>query len=105
MNKKAINYDIKGIECDSPTCSWQDLNAEFDPERYLNKPCPECGANLFTEESYEQIKYIQKMSDIINGIVEESGVDLSNEEYINLALKRDNKGLVSGFEILDEESE
>ena len=103
MNKKAINYDIKGIECDSLTCDWQDLNADFDPEAWLNKPCPSCGANLFTEEAYKQMQGMQKMIDAINGIVEKSGIDLSNEEYINLSLKHNEKGLVNGFEVLEKE--
>jgi len=81
MTKKAINYDIKGIQCDNPSCDWEDLNAEFEPEKWLNKPCSKCSANLFTEEAYGQMKNMQKMINIINSAVEKTGVDLSNEIY------------------------
>lgn len=105
MTKPAIVYNIKGIQCDAPSCDWQDLDVDFEPEAWLNKPCPSCGANLFTEEAYKQMQDMQKMINTINGVVEKSGIDLSDEEYINLELKHNEKGLVNGFEVLDKEGD
>ena len=51
MTKKPlIIIDIKGIKCDAPDCDYHDDDVEFDPQKYLNAPCPECGENLFTEK-------------------------------------------------------
>lgn len=40
-----------GMKCDNPSCDWMDMSIDFkDYAEYVNKPCPVCGENLFTEK-------------------------------------------------------
>lgn len=61
---KAITFDIKGIKCDN--CTWKDNKAIFDPDFYLGMPCPECGANLFTQKDYDAMKKMLRFAMIVN---------------------------------------
>lgn len=63
---KAITFNIKGIKCDSPICGWKDMSVEFDPDKFLNMPCPQCGWNLFTQADYNTMKRMFRVARIIN---------------------------------------
>jgi hypothetical protein len=48
-----------GVKCDAENCTYKDDTVSIhDYERYLNKPCPVCGANLLTEEDFITIKVL-----------------------------------------------
>lgn len=64
--KKAITFDIKGIKCDSPLCDYKDMSVEFDPDKYLDMPCPKCGCNLFTQKDYDLMIRMFRVANIIN---------------------------------------
>lgn len=59
------------IECDNKSCDYiiknpnPELESELTAYLYLNKPCPKCGENLFTEEDF--ISYI-KLNKVIKWI-------------------------------------
>jgi len=65
---QAIRFDIKGIKCDSPACDYADMEIDFDPEYFLNRPCPECGLNLFTEKDLKAMLRIFKIAKFLNFI-------------------------------------
>ncbi len=65
---KAVEFDIKGIKCDNPPCGWFDMNARFIPEYWLNKPCPRCGSNLFTQKDYDAMMRLFKITRVFNFI-------------------------------------
>lgn len=45
-----------GMKCDNPNCDWQDMSINFeDYAEYVNKPCPVCGENLFTEKCAKNV--------------------------------------------------
>lgn len=67
--EKTIWFNIKGIKCDNPACGWSDMEAKFDPEFWLNKPCPNCGSNLFTPEDYAALMRIYKVASFINALL------------------------------------
>lgn len=68
MVDKAISFDIRGIKCDAKGCGWRDDLAEFDPDKYLNAPCPSCGSNLFTPADYKAMKRMFRVASLINKI-------------------------------------
>lgn len=66
----AAAIQIAGLQCDADGCDYEDLNINVNEyNKYVNAPCPKCGANLLTEADYETVK-------VIAGIV-----DTLNEEY------------------------
>ena len=62
----AISFDIKGIKCDNKACGWSDMTVAFEPEKYLNAPCPMCGSNLFTQADYDKMKKMFIMAAAVN---------------------------------------
>ena len=94
---KAITHEIKGIKCDAPDCGWSDMNAEFEPEKWLNALCPKCGANLFTSEAYDQMKTMFGFTDAINELLDKIGLVSEEGEKFYLELEHNEKGLVSGL--------
>lgn len=66
--KEALRLDIKGIKCDK--CDYKDMSVRFeDYKKWLNKPCPKCGANLLTIEDYISTKALIITTNIINKIL------------------------------------
>ncbi|WP_054697678.1 hypothetical protein [Syntrophomonas palmitatica] len=67
---KALKIHIQGIKCDNPTCDYRNPTVEFkDYEKWINKPCPLCGANLLTEEDIKAIKRLYRTANWINWIL------------------------------------
>lgn len=52
-----------GMKCDNPSCDWMDMSIDFkDYAVYVNKPCPKCGENLFTEKCAKRtIKNVKRV--------------------------------------------
>lgn len=46
--------DIFGLKCDTPSCSWSDMDIPLDAYAlYLGAHCPECGANVLTAQDFQ----------------------------------------------------
>lgn len=57
MKNDPLGMTSLGLKCDNPSCDYVDTTANIDDyEKYLNMPCPKCGANLFTQADYDVIK-------------------------------------------------
>lgn len=96
MNKN-IEYHVKGIQCDNPDCDYVNEEVQYeDYPEWLNKPCPECGENLLTEEDYNMLKAIIGVADIVNEM-DFPEDDREAEELKKLTIDVHNKK----FEILD----
>lgn len=55
--KNALELSIKGIKCDNPNCDYINKDVEFkDYKKWINKPCPKCGANLLTQKILTALK-------------------------------------------------
>jgi len=50
---------VGGIKCDE--CFWRKPE-ETNIGSWLNKPCPNCGANVLTDEDWELTQYIMKIN-------------------------------------------
>jgi len=86
-----VTYVVKGIKCDATECDYSDMEAEFDPDKYLNMPCPECGANLFTEEDYRAMAAMQAVTNITNEVFKD--VEFSeNAEVVHYDIGMDGSG-------------
>lgn len=87
--------EVGGLKCDNPNCEWNDMSIPFsDYENSINKPCPECGESLLSQEEYDEIIQIIQAMEILAGYSEEEinaiAAGLSEEE-IDQALDKMNQ--------------
>jgi hypothetical protein len=63
-SNKAFLYNIHGIKCDNPSCSYNDSAVPLeDYAQWLNRPCPLCGGNLLTQKDYDAVlSYIESVA-------------------------------------------
>ena len=60
---------IAGIKCDAPGCDYREDDVPMeDYEEWLDRECPECGANLLTEADLNTVKMMVAMVSIANKI-------------------------------------
>jgi len=55
---RIFKAEAMGIKCDE--CFWQ-KSEETDIGSWLNKPCPNCGANVLTDEDWKFAQFIIKI--------------------------------------------
>lgn len=80
---KAIETNIYGIKCDNPNCDYQDMTVKYeDYPSLLNKPCPECGDNLLTQEDFDRTETLVHNIEMVNKFYEKYGLldDVSPDE-------------------------
>lgn len=87
---EAVALNIHGIKCDAEDCGFEDktVNLENYPE-WVNKPCPDCGANLLTEADYNNVLMIMEIVKMTNMVVPPSNTD---EEKITMAIEMNGTG-------------
>lgn len=57
--------EIKGLMCDNPSCDYRDDTIlREDYEKYINYPCPKCGAPLLTQKDYDAVLLLEKSEKI-----------------------------------------
>jgi len=72
MLPKALEVSIKGVKCD--VCDFKNMDAKFEVyDKWVNEPCPKCGANLLTEEDAESIKRLLLVADVVNFLISGEG--------------------------------
>ena len=69
--RKLIEFDQKFVvECDKSGCGykipWTDGDLIEVTKEYINKPCPECGENLCTQEDYDNWVSMIKATNWVN---------------------------------------
>lgn len=66
---KVVTTYVKGIKCDNEECGWKDPTVPYeDYPKYIDKPCPCCGANLLTRQDYLVTKRIIEISKLFGNI-------------------------------------
>lgn len=99
MMMEAITFDVQGIKCDNPECDYEDMEADFDMEKFHNAPCPKCGANLFTDEDYNKMKFMLELAGVINKHV----TPKPDDKVLAVELKMDGSGSIDLGEVRIEE--
>jgi len=103
MNQLKMN--IGGIKCDNKGCNFKDMTVLFeDYDKWLNKPCPECGSNLLTQQDFDTVKLLMDITGIINECV--PGV-AEDEELFRMSVEFNGTGRVvfSDIEPIEKEGE
>ena len=62
----AAELTIKGIKCDHCDYRHEGYIPPEDYKKWLNKPCPKCGANLLTEKDYKITLALLAITRLIN---------------------------------------
>lgn len=81
-----------GLNCDNPNCDWSDMSIEVsDYKNWVNKPCPECGESLLTQEDYDKTVKFMDAINLINSIppdqLEELSKNFDTDDIIDAYLK------------------
>jgi len=59
--KTPMMSNISGLKCDSPDCDYKDDTIDsVDYEQHIDKPCPDCGESLLTQDDYDKVQQIQQ---------------------------------------------
>jgi hypothetical protein len=77
MSKKP--YHIQGLKCDA--CDWADPSILLeDYPKWLNAPCPKCGANVLTQEDFDMVTDLIKISEKITENFTDAEIDALKKE-------------------------
>lgn len=69
--KKPIK--VTGIKCDKPECNFREDDISLgDFEEWLERPCPECGTILLTEEDLKFVKTLGALTAIANQLKDDN---------------------------------
>ncbi|MBP2232481.1 hypothetical protein J2847_005810 [Azospirillum agricola] len=53
---KILRHQISGLKCDAPGCGYTDASVSVvEYPKWVNAPCPSCGAPLLTEADYRAV--------------------------------------------------
>jgi hypothetical protein len=68
-NLQGFPFDLgaTGLVCDSPACDWKDeaISSE-DYHKYVDTPCPHCGANILTQDDFKRTEIILNFISRVN---------------------------------------
>ena len=99
--KKAIEFEINGIQCDADGCGYEDMfgtwgttdvDVKAMSDIYLNAKCPDCGANLLTQADYDTLMTMVGLAGTINEVF---GDRADDEPVVGVHLEMDGSGGVT----------
>ena len=103
MNNLKMN--IHGIKCDNSECNFNDMTVLYeDYDKWLNKPCPNCGSNLLTQQDYDTVKMLMDITGMINEALPEP---IEDEQLFKMSVDFNGTGKVvfSDIEPIEKEDE
>jgi hypothetical protein len=66
---QSLEYHVRGLKCDAEGCGYSDMTIRLeDYPQYLNRPCPDCGANLLTEADLKATQAMIAACDWVNAL-------------------------------------
>lgn len=87
-----------GLKCDNINCNWEDMSIPIeDYVNWVNKPCPECGDVVLTEDDFNKTNQIMNAIKTINSIspeeLEKLSLGASDDDIIDAYLKLKELGI------------
>ncbi len=81
-----------GIFCDNPDCGWGDETIKVeDYKDWVNKPCPDCGESVLTQDDFDKTNKFMDAINVINSIppdeLEKMTKNMSTDDIIDAYLK------------------
>ena len=76
-NKIPVSTRIGGLKCDNPECDYKDETIDsVDYEEHIDKPCPNCGESLLTQDDYDKVVKMQQAIKDLNNLFGDMGKQL-----------------------------
>lgn len=76
MDMDMTELNIYGIKCDNPECDYKNMDVKYEEyPQWLNKECPNCGANLLTEQDLKSTKELIEMVKAANRFARDIGLN------------------------------
>ena len=73
-------------------CDYSDMEIDVEEySKYVDAPCPDCGANLLTKADFELVQSIMGITDVLNKVFEDT--DLSEGEVEVMTISMDGSGI------------
>jgi hypothetical protein len=89
--KQAVEIEVGGLKCDAVGCDYYDHDARYeDYEKYVNNPCPKCGANLLTEADLKTCQIMMAAAGLVNAAVNPNPTD----PVVRVSMHMDGSGEV-----------
>jgi len=103
--KTPILTSISGLKCDNPECDYKDETIDsVDYEQHINKPCPDCGENLLTQDDYDKVQQIQQgVSDLNSLFGDMKGMGMPMGDDSGERVKLDLSSFLGDDENMNEE--
>lgn len=103
---RKLNLQQSGIGCNNPDCNHIEYNVSFeDFESYIDKPCPQCGTPLMTQEEFDMAQQMHKaMGAISNLTPEQQSAIIERGDFMSLLqmpvfdnIPADQKNMMADF--------
>ena len=103
--KIPMTTQISGLKCDNAECDYRDEDIPgSDYEQHINKPCPNCGENLLTQDDYDKVQQIQKQVMDLNDLFGDmKGMGMPMGDSSGERVKLDLSSFLGGDENMNEE--
>lgn len=89
---KTVKATISGIKCDAEGCDYREDIQSEDYSEWVDRPCPDCGANLLTEADFKLIQALLDVTSAINEIFP-PGSFSEDEPLLGFEIKMDGSGI------------
>lgn len=94
-NENNIDLNISGLKCDNPNCNYDDPNVPLsDYESSINKPCPDCGESLLSQDDYDQTMQMVQAIELMNS--------LSPEEIEKISANLTQDDIDAGLDMMNQ---
>lgn len=101
-----MEIKISGIQCDNPSCDYEELDNDWGntaeevlatSESYLNQPCPKCGESLLTPADHEAVKMLFSLKNLATQTEEllYDGQPVPEEDKVKVNLSMNGSGQIN----------
>jgi len=98
-----MNFHCSGLKCDAKECDYIDMSIKFeDYPKYINAPCPKCGAPLLTQADYDTVSALHNL--FSNPIMNALEKMIGDKKGTSLKISLDGSGKPK-FEPIQEKSD
>lgn len=93
MPQELVEANIGGLKCDALACEYKDENVKVeDYAKYIDRPCPECGASLLTQADYYHVQNLLRVLDMFSGLPQQEVAETADGQQAKISLELNGTG-------------